>query len=404
MRGLVLSGGGARGAYEIGVYRALAEEGGLTFGVVTGTSVGALNAALIAQGDLDRAEALWRQITTEAVLQLDAASLGALPPAEAVTTAVGFVSQYLQNGGVDTSPLKALLEGCIDEGRVRRSPTELGLVTVEYPTLKPCTLLCCDIPAGRLIDYLMASSSLFPALQRWEIDGKFYMDGGYYDNLPVELASRCGADEIWAVDLHAPGVKRPGSLKRARVIDCYWDLGPVLDFSPRQARHNLAVGAQDGRKALGLRDGFAYTFARGEGDALLPLLRITRAELEVLLGGLSPLTRIGLQRAVRTLFRPYGYRLRSYEDMALRCAEVAGELFSVPHTPTYTAAGFLHSLRARRAVWARRKKRSLSQEAALRMAGELRNPLDIAKLGTVIPKEAIAAAFLYVLDRADQRG
>jgi NTE family protein len=67
--GLVLGGGGARGAYQIGVWKALLEKN-IQFEVITGTSVGGLNGALIAQGDYDQAFSLWKEIETDKVLDI----------------------------------------------------------------------------------------------------------------------------------------------------------------------------------------------------------------------------------------------------------------------------------------------------------------------------------------------
>ncbi len=75
--GLVLSGGGGKGAYEVGCWRALRERG-IAVDAVAGTSVGALNAALVAQGDLERAERLWSQITAKDVFKLTLRRLPAL--------------------------------------------------------------------------------------------------------------------------------------------------------------------------------------------------------------------------------------------------------------------------------------------------------------------------------------
>ena len=59
MYGLVLEGGGARGAYHIGVYKAILEEG-IEIGGITGTSIGALNGAMIVQGDYEICYELWQ--------------------------------------------------------------------------------------------------------------------------------------------------------------------------------------------------------------------------------------------------------------------------------------------------------------------------------------------------------
>ena len=61
--GLVLDGGGARGAYQIGAWKALVEAG-VKFNAVAGTSVGALNGALICMGDIEKAEGIWRETTS----------------------------------------------------------------------------------------------------------------------------------------------------------------------------------------------------------------------------------------------------------------------------------------------------------------------------------------------------
>ena len=66
--GLVLAGGGGKGGYEIGVWKALRESKTLSIGAVSGTSVGALNAALYMTGDYDMAENIWLNITPDKIL------------------------------------------------------------------------------------------------------------------------------------------------------------------------------------------------------------------------------------------------------------------------------------------------------------------------------------------------
>ena len=67
---LVLDGGGARGAYQIGAWKALVEAG-VKINAVAGTSVGALNGALICMGDLQRAEQIWNDMTFSRVMDVD---------------------------------------------------------------------------------------------------------------------------------------------------------------------------------------------------------------------------------------------------------------------------------------------------------------------------------------------
>ena len=68
--GIVFDGGGARGAYQIGAWKAL-HEAGVKINAVAGTSVGALNGALLCMGDLEKAEKLWENITYSDVMEID---------------------------------------------------------------------------------------------------------------------------------------------------------------------------------------------------------------------------------------------------------------------------------------------------------------------------------------------
>ena len=263
-RAVVLGGGGSRGSYQVGVWKALRELG-YEYDIVCGTSVGSLNAALMAQGEYDKALELWGRITTEDVLEMEGEA--------DVTTSPGrrkllreFVDKFVKEGGVDPAPLERMLRQAVDEEKIRRSPVDFGLVTVEFPTMKPLVLTKDNIPQGELCDYLMASSACYPAMKSRHIAGKQYIDGGYYSNLPVEIALEQGADEIVAVDLDAIGVMRPvkNPGKQVVTIRCKWDLGVFLVFDPQTAARNIDLGYNDAMKAFGKLEGDWYCFFSGE--------------------------------------------------------------------------------------------------------------------------------------------
>src|SRR5215472_1941713 len=120
---LVLSGGGAKGAYEAGVAAAFVERG-LPIRLVAGSSAGALNAAMIAAGQADRLEAMWRTVERERVYSLRASVLfaGLLP---------GWLTLFVLNEAsslFDPSPLRELIAGSLDFDRIRASSVRL-LVT-----------------------------------------------------------------------------------------------------------------------------------------------------------------------------------------------------------------------------------------------------------------------------------
>ncbi len=258
----VLGGGGARGAYEIGVWQALREMD-VQIDIVTGCSVGAINGAIIAQDAFDLSLSLWRDIRTEMIVDL------------------GFPRKK-------TGPLKKLLERYVDEEAVRKSSTDFGLVTVEVPGLIPHHLFIEGIPKGKLVNFLLASASLFPALKLTDIDRTKYADGGYVDNLPVGMALERGATHVIAVDLETVPVQK-APLKQADnliLIQCKWDLGNIMVFDGKNAARNIRLGYLDALKAFGFFDGYYYTFAKSE----FPKRMINSAETTARIFELDPQT------------------------------------------------------------------------------------------------------------------
>ncbi|MFA9381061.1 MAG: patatin-like phospholipase family protein [Acetanaerobacterium sp.] len=263
-RAIVLSGGGARGSYEVGVWKAL-NELGIHFDIVTGTSVGALNGAMMAQGDIDAAYELWEKIDTACILELEVTQQ--TDTVEGMLEALNSLAkEAFRSRGVSSAPLAGLLREQIDEDRVRTSALRFGLVTFEVPSMKPHELFIDEIPQGMLVDYLVASASCFPAMHSYEIAGKMFVDGAYYDNLPIRLAVRGGATEAVAVDLGAPGIIHRSHLKaiKADLIEPRWDLGAMLLFDGSRAKRNITLGYQDCMKHYDRYDGAKYTFHKGE--------------------------------------------------------------------------------------------------------------------------------------------
>ena len=132
-RALVLSGGGSRGAYEIGAWQAL-KEMGVRIDAVYGTSNGALNAALVAQGDADRAVRLWDTLTLKQIVGgpvADTFSVGGMISSK--RDIVPFLLENAKNLRVDVAPLEALVRRYTAEGLVRASGMEVNVTTVRVP-------------------------------------------------------------------------------------------------------------------------------------------------------------------------------------------------------------------------------------------------------------------------------
>jgi NTE family protein len=212
---LLLQGGGALGAYQAGVYEALAEAH-LAPDWVAGISIGAVNAALIAgnppHARVEKLRAFWKLIT--AAGPWDGIAQVAMPPSmmhgdftrgllnqwSAATALIngtaGFfgprvVSAWLQPPGsieatsyYDTAPLKATLGRLVDFERINSGETRFSIGAVNVTT---GNFLYFDNTTHTIgPEHVMASGALPPGFPAIEIEGEFYWDGGLVSNTPLQ--------------------------------------------------------------------------------------------------------------------------------------------------------------------------------------------------------------------------
>ena len=206
---LILSGGGAKGAWEAGVAAALVERG-VPVRLVAGSSAGALNAAMVADGRLDRLQALWRTVTREQVYTLrPSVVLSGLLPGVFTLLALDRAGSLL-----DPAPLRALITEAIDFERIRASPVELLIVATD--------LLRYDKRAfdNRTVsvDALMAATAVPGAFPPVRVDGVPLVDGGLTGRAPVLEALALGRPIGRAIVVmsYAPDeqAKAPTTLRR----------------------------------------------------------------------------------------------------------------------------------------------------------------------------------------------
>ena len=256
MLGLALEGGGAKGAYHIGAYRALIEEG-FVFDGITGTSIGALNGAMMAQGDFDVLEKWWRSADSSALFDVDQMKISRLLnrniDRETMHYLLKKTRSVIGNRGLDTKRIRAVLRDFIDEDKLRSSKIDFGLVTValSFSKLKPLELYKEDIPKGKMIDFLMASANL-PVFKIEPVDGQYFLDGGFYDNCPINLLINKGYQEIIAIRTLSPGISRPPvdpKVKITQIIPSE-NIGNLLNFDPKVIQKNIDMGYCDAKKVL----------------------------------------------------------------------------------------------------------------------------------------------------------
>jgi NTE family protein len=219
-RALVLPGGGGRGAYQVGVIKALAEAG-IEFEMAFGTSIGALNACMMAQEQIDRLEDLWCSIKPWDIFKLPGASQ------------VGRMMFGRKLGLLDTSPMETLLRREISLERLKESDTEVGFFTTDLCSLETRLITVDSINStDELIDALMATSAVPIAFPPRQIHGHgLWVDGGLVRNTPMQAAMDRGAEEIFMVLLHPETVSVCPSHMWGVLARC---LDVVLDASARK--------------------------------------------------------------------------------------------------------------------------------------------------------------------------
>ena len=319
-KALVLAGGGARGSYQVGVWRALTELG-WNPQIITGTSVGSLNGAMFALDLYETARDMWTSIRSQDVMELPEETRN-------LTELHQFLRDVVRAGGMDVTPLEEIVERVLDEDALRASPIRFGLVTVEKRGLKPRELPLEEIPKGKVKDYLLASAACFPALRAKQIDGVQFLDGGYRDNMPTGLAQKMGAEELVCVDLEGVGITLPNRTGLpTTMVRSYWELGDILHFDPDTARRNIELGYYDTLRAFGRLRGCAYAVAKNERTAQDAAAFRQRFD--------------AVQKAVKakypvTLTADLALKLANMQDAELAPLEAAAEDVGVDPTRYYT--------------------------------------------------------------------
>jgi NTE family protein len=201
---LVLQGGGALGAYEYGVIKALYERRpGFRPSVITGLSIGAVNGAILA-GAADPIQTLgkvWREdfavLLPQPLSPLTNRGMYRLRPEYLVNP---LLASYVTTSFCDTSPLRTTLERVVDIDRLNTGPhvvvTAVDVASGELVrfgnrmSLQNKTGHFANAD-GLTLDHILASSSLPPGFPMTQIDGRCYWDGGLRSNMPLSEAINC---------------------------------------------------------------------------------------------------------------------------------------------------------------------------------------------------------------------
>lgn len=260
MKALVLGGGGAKGSYEVGVFKALRKLH-MKFDIVTGVSIGSINGAFYVANEYKKCLKMWQKITTSDLFDV---AIGSKMSKEDIKLLV----KQMSSGGISFANAEKFLKKNINEEKVRKSKINYGLVTVSLTNKKPRFLTKEQIPYGKLVDYICASSICYPFVHTQDINDESFIDGGFYDGIPINLAIDMGATEIVAVDLSVLAINKKPKDKNVKVdVIKMKDKTPLtLTFTKEYADKNIKYGYNDTMKHFNKLDGNIYTFKKNDLD------------------------------------------------------------------------------------------------------------------------------------------
>ena len=254
--GLVLEGGGVKGAYELGALIALIEKG-YTFHSITGTSIGALNGAVMASQGIEKLAGYWEEAKYCPVFDFDDETVARFRQKDfdldlIVATGKKLLSarEIIKNSYEHTLNF---VYNRLSEEEIRSSDIDFGCVTYNISDMEPFEAMKKDIPQGKLIDYIVASAC-FPIFPPKQIDGKKFIDGGVYDNMPINLLARTGCREMIVVRTN-PETKQPKRRIERDDLDIIYiipsaNLGRAMAFSPERIENLKQLGYADAMRII----------------------------------------------------------------------------------------------------------------------------------------------------------
>ena len=323
--GLVLDGGGARGAYQIGAWKAL-HEAGVQIRGIAGTSVGALNGGLICMGDVDEALHIWKEMSFSKVMDVDDDWMERLFQKEVpMRELLKELMLRLRDGGIDVTPLKDLIHNVLDEERIRSAGIDFSLLTFSLSDMKELDLTLDEIPEGLLADFLLASACLL-GFKNEPLHGKTYLDGGVINNVPLNSLVKRGYRDIITVRIYGPGREprvRLDEGTQVYEIAPRVHLGSIIEFQGKRSRQNLKIGYYDAKRMVYGLKGLIYYIDSDRDEE----------EYTTMLSNISEKTRKEIRAKLRL---PH---TATNETLYLAMLEASAKYFRIPKYQVYTENG-----------------------------------------------------------------
>lgn len=254
--GLVLAGGGSRGAYQIGVWKALIELGlDKYIEVISGTSIGALNAMLFLQGDYNLAEDIWHNLTRDEIMPLEEKDLivkGILFFLGAKN--MSFIKKYIPNvvkgGTLSREGLNDILER-VDFNKIKNSKIKGYATCTSIPEIKAQYFNINKYSVDDIKKILFATTAVPLVYDSPAIENVSYLDGGIVDNIPIQPVYGEKCDIIIVVQLEANITVDKDMYPNTNIISINSeegegpDLKGMMDFDTDIIRRRITRGYKD---------------------------------------------------------------------------------------------------------------------------------------------------------------
>ncbi len=263
-RGIALGGGGARGAYEMGALKALKEMGYLKdLDMISGVSVGSINASVVAMDMLDQGENFWLSNRSETIFSQSSS---------VIKTLLDKKLTLLDKGFYETKALEALMDDLFDFDKIRQKKVLVGVSYVGdentgfFELIKANLKYVFENKKGMhyinlkslsdedIKKTILASCAIPMMFKPVIIDGKKYYDGGMYERLPITPLVENKCDEVIAIDLFRLSFKRKAQIEDTKIIHIHpsKNLGRIMDFSKEKNQQRFEIGYLDAKKAMHL--------------------------------------------------------------------------------------------------------------------------------------------------------
>ena len=271
--GLVLAGGGTKGAYQVGVWQAL-QELNIKIKAIVGASIGALNGALMLQDNLENMLEVYENIEITNIMKITD-EIDTSKDLFDIVNLKKFLYTYITNKGIENTPLRELITKYIDIDKIYNSEIDFGLITYSLKNKEPLQLFKNDIKKDEMVEYLLASSC-FPIFKSQKIGDIEYMDGGLYDNSPINMLIEKGYKNIIIANIDGIGFYKKTKDKNIylKVISPNQSLGGTFEFNHEKIRNNIKLGYLDTMKSFNKMQGHIYYFKSEEFNKMLEIFNL----------------------------------------------------------------------------------------------------------------------------------